>query len=71
MPKTSLDPNARPLLDLASYARGGPNARVQLSADEIALIGRTVRRVPEVMVKVLPKRSNDLKSVARHLLSLA
>jgi hypothetical protein len=28
---------------------------------------RTVRRAPEVMVKVLPKDSNNLRSVARHL----
>ena len=67
MPKRPIDLKARPLLDLASFARGGPIDRVQLSADQIALIDRTVRRVPEVMIKVLPKRSNDLKSVARHL----
>lgn len=67
MPKTPIDLNARPLLDLASYARGGPNGHVQLSPDQVALIDRTVRRVPEVMVKVLPKKSNDLKAVSRHL----
>jgi hypothetical protein len=31
------------------------------------LIERTVQRVPEVMVKVLPKDSNKVSSVARHL----
>ncbi len=67
MPKRLIDLKARPLLDLASFARGGPSDRVQLSAAQIALVDRTVRRVPEVMIKVLPKRSNDLTSVARHL----
>jgi len=38
-----------------------------LSPEEVALIGRTVRRTPEVMVKVLSKDSNNLRSVARHL----
>jgi len=38
-----------------------------LSPEEVALIGRTVRRTPEVMVKVLVKDSNNLRSVARHL----
>lgn len=55
------------LLDVASYARRGPGRRDRLSPEEVALIGRTVRRVPEVMVKVLSKDSNNLRSVARHL----
>jgi hypothetical protein len=68
MPKTLLDlRSARPLLDLVSHGRGGPNDRLHLSADQIAAIDRTVRRVPEVMVKVLPKDSNNLRSVGRHL----
>jgi hypothetical protein len=57
----------RPLLDIASYARRGPGHRGRLSPEEIAHIGRTVCRTPEVMVKVLSKDSNDLRSVARHL----
>ena len=57
----------RPLLDIGSYARRGPGHRDRLSSGELALIGRTVRRVPEVMVKVLTKDSNNLRSVARHL----
>ena len=57
----------RALLDIASYARRGPGRRDRLSAEELAHIGRTVRRTPEVMVKVLAKDSNNLKSVARHL----
>jgi hypothetical protein len=68
MPKTRLDlRSGRPLLDLVSYGRGGPKGSIHLSADHIAAIDRTVRRVPEVMVKVLPKDSNNLRSVGRHL----
>src|SRR5436190_4672541 len=67
MPKTLLELRNRPLLDLVSYGRGGPKGSIRLSADQIAAIGRTVRRVPEVMVKVLPKDSNNLRSVSRHL----
>ena len=57
----------RPLLDIGSHARRGPGHRDRLSAEEIAHIGRTARRTPEVMVKVLSKDSNKLRSVARHL----
>lgn len=57
----------RPLLDIGSYATRGPGHRDRLSSGELALIGRTVRRVPEVMVKVLTKDSNNLRSVAQHL----
>src|SRR5882762_7391933 len=59
--------SARPLLDMVSYGRGGPKGGIGLSRDQIAAIDRTVRRVPEVMVKVLPKDSNNLRSVGRHL----
>lgn len=57
----------RPLLDIRSVARRGPGRQDRLSPDELALIGRTVGRTPEVMVKVLSKDSNDLGSVVRHL----
>jgi hypothetical protein len=57
----------RPLLDVSSYARRGPGRRDRLTPAELALISRTVRRTPEVMVKVLAKDSNNLRSVARHL----
>jgi hypothetical protein len=67
MPKALLDiRSARPLLDIVSYGRGGPKGGIGLSSDQIAAIDRTVRRVPEVMVKVLPKDSNNLRSVGRH-----
>ena len=39
-----------PLLDIVSLARRGPNGR--LSPKEISLVVRTLRRTPEVMVKV-------------------
>jgi Relaxase/Mobilisation nuclease domain len=55
------------LLDIASYARHGPGDRVQLTQEEIQLLSRTVRRTPEVMVKVLTKGGRDRKAVGRHL----
>src|SRR5580658_9086464 len=66
MPKTLLELRRGPLLDIVSHGRGGPKGSVRLSADQIAAIDRTVRRVPEAMVKVLPKDSNSLRSVGRH-----
>lgn len=56
-----------PLLNIASYARRGPVDRVHLAQEEIQLLSRTVRRTPEVMVKVLTKGGQDLKAVGRHL----
>lgn len=68
MPRPRIDLGAaHPLLDIASYARRGPADRLQLSQEEIQLLGRTVRRTPEVMVKVLTKGGQDLKAVGRHL----
>jgi hypothetical protein len=68
MPKTLLSvTNARPLLDLVSHGRGGPKGALGLNANQIAHIVRTVRRAPEVMVKVLAKDSNNLRAVGRHL----
>src|ERR1700735_1600724 len=67
MPNLRISLEGQPLLHLASYARRGPGHRDPLSLEEIAHIGRTVRRAPEVMVKVLSKDSNNLRSVARHL----
>lgn len=57
----------RALLDIGSFACPGPGRRDRLSSEEMALIGRTARRTPEVMVKVLSKDSNNLRSVVRHL----
>jgi hypothetical protein len=55
------------LLDIASYARRGPGRRDHLSPHEADLVERTVRRTPEVMVKVLSRGGQDLKAVGRHL----
>jgi hypothetical protein len=67
MPIRLIDLGARPLLDIASYARRGPGRRDHLSKDEIGLIDRTSRRTPEVMVKVLSRGGQDLKAIGRHL----
>jgi predicted transcriptional regulator len=68
MPRQLIDVGgAKPLLDIASYARRGPGRRDRLSQDELEVITRTVRRTPEVMVKVLSRGGQDLKSVGRHL----
>jgi hypothetical protein len=67
MPRRLIDVGgARPLLDIASYARRGPARRDRLSQDEIELISRTVRHTPEVMVKVLSRGGQDLKAIGRH-----
>lgn len=50
MGKVRLPGLEEPLLDVISLARRGPNGR--LSPEEISLVVRTLRRTPEVMVKV-------------------
>jgi hypothetical protein len=68
MPKRLINIGAGvPLLDIASYARHGPGHRDRLSTVEIQQIARTVRRTPEVMVKVLSRGGQDLGAVRRHL----
>jgi len=68
MPKRLIDMHAGvPLLDVTSYARRGPGHRDRLSPAEVQHIARTVRRTPEVMVKVLSRGGQDLGSVCRHL----
>ena len=53
MPRRSREPYGdRPFLDLASYGRRGPGHDSRLSPAQIEHIERTVRRTPEVMVKV-------------------
>ena len=59
--------SGRALLDIASYARRGPADRVHLTQEEIQLLSRTVRRTPEVMVKVLARGGHDRNAVGRHL----
>jgi hypothetical protein len=58
---------SQPLFDLFSFARRGPGRRDHLSPGEIQQVARTVRRTPEVMVKVLPKPANTLAAVRKHL----
>jgi Relaxase/Mobilisation nuclease domain len=67
MPKRLINIPGVPLLDIASYARRGPGHRDRLSPAEVQQITRTVRRTPEVMVKVLSRGGQDLKAVGRHL----
>ena len=55
------------LLDIGSYGRQGPDRRDRLSPAQIELIARTVRRTPEVMVKVLNRGGQNLGAVARHI----
>ena len=55
------------LLDVVSYGRRGPGRRDRLPQAQVALIARTVKRTPEVMVKVLTHGAQDLRGAARHL----
>jgi hypothetical protein len=56
-----------PMFDLFSYGRRGPGRRDRLSPAQIEQIARTARRVPEVVVKVLPKAATDARTVRKHL----
>lgn len=57
-----------PLLDIVSYGRGGlRELGGRLTPAQVDQIRRTVQRVPEVVVKVLPRDSNNLKAVGRHV----
>ena len=57
-----------PLLDVASYGRGGPRKTDgRLTPAQLEQIQRTVRRTPEAVVKVLPRASNDVKAVGKHM----
>jgi Relaxase/Mobilisation nuclease domain len=69
MPKRSFRiREAEPLLDIVSYGRGGPReTEGRLTRAQLDHIQRTVRRTPEAVVKVLPRASNDFKSVGKHM----
>jgi Relaxase/Mobilisation nuclease domain len=57
-----------PLFDLVSYGRGGPRESGRhFTPAQVEQIRRTVQRAPEAVVKVLPRDSNDLKAVGKHL----
>ena len=71
MPKRIVDlRDQKPLLDIASYGRRGRGHK-PLSKAEVEHISRTVRRVPEVMIKVsggartLPGVENHLDYIGR------
>jgi hypothetical protein len=68
MPKRLVDVRGGPaLFNIVSYGRGGPGRSSRLSLSHIELISRTVSRTPEVMVKVLPKDSNNARSIQKHI----
>lgn len=67
MPSRPIRFDGQPLLNIFSYARRGPGRRDRLSPAEIEQVARTVRRTPEVMIKVLSRGGQDLKAVRRHL----
>jgi len=60
-------PNRDALFDVFRYARPGPGRRDRLSRSEVEQIARTVRRTPEVMVKVLPRGAQTAGAVRKHL----
>ena len=68
MPKRLVDVRSGPaLFNIVSYGRGGPGRSSSLSLGQLELISRTVSRTPEVMVKVLPKDSNNARSIQKHI----
>src|ERR1700689_1161398 len=60
-------PTREPLFDLFSHARPGPGRWDRLTPAEVEQIARTVRRTPEVMVKVLPRGAQSSEAVRKHL----
>jgi hypothetical protein len=68
MPKRVIDVRDGPgFLDIVSYGRSGPGRSISLSRGQIEQIARTVGRTPEVMLKVLPKDSNNAGSIQKHI----
>lgn len=67
MAKTFRLRKEEPLLNIASYARGGPRAADRLTHSQVEQIRLTVNRAPETVVKVLPRSSTDLKAVGKHI----
>ena len=54
-----------PAFDLVSYGRRGPGRPERFAPEQVAQIARTVRRAPEVMVKV-SGGGNSLGAVVAH-----
>lgn len=67
MPNFRVSLGGEPLLDIVSHGRRAPEHRGRLTPAEIAHVSRTVRGVPEAVVKVLSRDSNKFASVAKHL----
>lgn len=68
MPRNRTEPfEGRPLLDIASYGKSGPGRRDRISREDMETILRTVRRAPEVMVKVLTRGATTSKAAVQHL----
>lgn len=66
MPHRSREPYLdRPFLDFATYGRRGPGRDSRLTPAQIEHIERTVRRTPEVMVKI-SGGGHSAKAVAAH-----
>jgi len=55
----------QPAFDVVSYGSRGPGRPERFASEQMAQIARTVRRVPEVMVKV-SGGGNSLEAVAAH-----
>ncbi|MEJ0034831.1 MAG: relaxase/mobilization nuclease domain-containing protein [Gammaproteobacteria bacterium] len=66
MTKRVVDLRSVPLLDVASYGRRGPVHRPALTHAEVAHATRTVRGVPEVVIKV-SGGARTIRGVAAHL----
>lgn len=60
-----------PLLDIASYGRQWQFHFKPLTKEQIAHVARTVRRSPEVMVKVLTQGGKNFKAVQAHVAYLS
>jgi len=67
MPNFRVSLGGEPLLDIVSYGRRRSEHRDRLTPAEVAYVSRTVRGVPEAVVKVLSRDSNRFASVAKHL----
>ena len=63
MTRRLVDTGPRGWLDIGTYARHGPAQRDRLSSAQVAFITRTVRRAPEVMIKMLNQGGRDVGSV--------
>ncbi len=66
MPRVVINLEGVPLFNVGSYARRGSHRRDRLASAEVELVARTVRRAPEVMVKVLTRGGLNLGAVRRH-----